>query len=168
MNKVTIDRELLERIAKPVLFHSHEDAHADACAELRDILAAPQPSAVPDEPMKPAAVVNDHYSRDGVNDEISAFLPVGTQLYTARQLEDLRSVLALERARYSELFAEFMAGAPSAPATVPSVNAQLLEALEKIMQAPPRWYGRMVVSEEDETLARAAIAAAQEGNDANA
>ena len=42
MTKVTIDRELLERIAKPVLFRSDEDAHADACAELRVILAAPR------------------------------------------------------------------------------------------------------------------------------
>lgn len=34
-------RELLERVAKPVLFKSHEDAHADACAELRALLAQP-------------------------------------------------------------------------------------------------------------------------------
>ena len=60
-----------------------------------------------DEPMKPAAVVNDQYSRDGVNDEISAFLPVGTHLYTAAQIEDLRSVLARERAKNSELFSEY-------------------------------------------------------------
>ena len=40
--KLLIDRELLERVAKPVLFRSHEDAHADACAELRAILAAPR------------------------------------------------------------------------------------------------------------------------------
>ena len=49
------------------------------------------------------------------------------------------------------------------PATVQGVNQQLLEALEKIVQAPPRWYGRMVVSEEDEAQARAAIAAARKG-----
>lgn len=40
--KLLIDRELLERVAKPVLFRSHEDAHADACAELRAILSAPR------------------------------------------------------------------------------------------------------------------------------
>lgn len=42
MTDVLIKRELLERVAKPVLFRSNEDAHADACAELRAILAAPR------------------------------------------------------------------------------------------------------------------------------
>ena len=42
--KLLIDRELLERVAKPVLFRSHEDAHADACAELRAILAQSAPA----------------------------------------------------------------------------------------------------------------------------
>ena len=46
---------------------------------------------------------------------------------------------------------------------VQGVNQQLLEALEKIVQAPPRWYGRKVVSEEDEAQAIAAIAAARKG-----
>lgn len=119
--------------------------------------------AVPDEPMKPAAVVNDHYSRDGVNDEISAFLPVGTQLYTARQLEDLRSVLALERARYYELFAEFMAAAPSAPATVPSVNQQLIKALEAVLNSGRGTSGRIILDAQDEADVRAAIAAARKG-----
>ncbi|WP_315127031.1 bZIP transcription factor [Comamonas antarctica] len=36
--------------------------------------------------VEPAAIVNDLYSRDGVNDEISTFLPVGTKLYTASQV----------------------------------------------------------------------------------
>ena len=34
---------------------------------------------------EPVAVVTDNYSRDGVNDEISAYLPVGTELYTIPQ-----------------------------------------------------------------------------------
>lgn len=34
-------RPLLERVARPVLFRRQEDAHADACAELRAILAHP-------------------------------------------------------------------------------------------------------------------------------
>lgn len=38
-------RELMERIAKPVLFRSQEDAHADACAELRALLATPPADA---------------------------------------------------------------------------------------------------------------------------
>lgn len=42
--------------------------------------------------MEPAAVVNDHYSRDGVNDEISAFLPVDTKLYTAAQVQAMGRV----------------------------------------------------------------------------
>lgn len=61
MTKVTIDRELLERVAKPVLFRSNEDAHADACAELRAILAAPrQPEG-------------DAISRERVQEEADAF-----------------------------------------------------------------------------------------------
>ena len=31
----------------------------------------------------PVAFVTDNYSRDGVNDEISAYLPVGTRIYTS-------------------------------------------------------------------------------------
>jgi len=34
---------------------------------------------------EPVAYVNDQYSRDGYNDEISKLLPVGTYLYTAPQ-----------------------------------------------------------------------------------
>lgn len=41
-----VPRELLERVAKPVLFRSQEDAHADACAELRALLSAPSPAGV--------------------------------------------------------------------------------------------------------------------------
>ena len=41
-----VPRELLERVAKPVLFKSQEDAHADACAELRAHLSAPSPAGV--------------------------------------------------------------------------------------------------------------------------
>lgn len=39
-----VPRSLLERIAKPVLFRAGEDAHADACAELRALLATAQPA----------------------------------------------------------------------------------------------------------------------------
>lgn len=42
-------RELLERVAKPVLFRHQEDAHADACAELRALL-----SSAPAQPASPA------------------------------------------------------------------------------------------------------------------
>lgn len=50
--------------------------------------------AAPVEPVgvEPAAVVNDHYSRDGVNDEISTFLPVDTKLYTAAQVQAMGRV----------------------------------------------------------------------------
>lgn len=41
-----VPRELLERVAKPVLFKSQEDAHADSCAELRALLSAPSPAGV--------------------------------------------------------------------------------------------------------------------------
>ena len=37
----------------------------------------------------PAASVNDRYSRAGYNDEISAFLPVDTELYTADQVREM-------------------------------------------------------------------------------
>lgn len=37
--RVGVPVELLERVAKPVLLRSQEDAHADACAELRALLA---------------------------------------------------------------------------------------------------------------------------------
>lgn len=82
------------------------------------------------EPMEPAATVNDHYSRDGFNDEISSFLPVGTQLYTASQLEDLRSVLAYERAKYDVLFAchfDALAQPPAQPPAVAVLQAELDE-----------------------------------------
>lgn len=35
---VIVPRELLERVAKPVLFTSQEDSHYDACTELRAML----------------------------------------------------------------------------------------------------------------------------------
>jgi hypothetical protein len=35
------------------------------------------------EQQEPVAYVTDNYSRDGVNDEISVFLPVGTTIYTS-------------------------------------------------------------------------------------
>ena len=37
--RVSVPVELAERIAKPVLLARHEGAHADACAELRVLLA---------------------------------------------------------------------------------------------------------------------------------
>lgn len=40
----TIPVDLLERIAEPVVLRSQEDAHADACAELRALLSE-QPQA---------------------------------------------------------------------------------------------------------------------------
>lgn len=42
---VQVPRELAERIAKPVLFASQQDAHADDCAELRALLATSQGEA---------------------------------------------------------------------------------------------------------------------------
>lgn len=37
---------------------------------------------------EPVAYVNDQYSRDGYNDEISKLLPVGTYLYTTPQTKE--------------------------------------------------------------------------------
>lgn len=37
-NGVIVPMELLERVAKPVLFTSQEDSHYDACTELRVML----------------------------------------------------------------------------------------------------------------------------------
>jgi hypothetical protein len=39
--------------------------------------------ALAQDEQKPVAYVTDNYSRDGVNDEISSYLPVGTNLYIA-------------------------------------------------------------------------------------
>jgi len=43
---------------------------------------------VKQEQDEPAAYVNDQYSRDGYNDEISKLLPVGTYLYTTPQTKE--------------------------------------------------------------------------------
>lgn len=52
------------------------------------------------------------------------------------------------------VYTEMLAAAPSAPATVQGVNAQLLEALEELMYA---------CTDKAEALATAAIAAARKG-----
>ena len=44
--------------------------------------------ALKQEQDEPIAYVNDQYSRDGYNDEISKLLPVGTYLYTTPQTKE--------------------------------------------------------------------------------
>ena len=67
-----VPRELLERIAKPVLLRSHEDTHADACAELRALLATAQPAADGERGAFEAFVVGFHRGCDlegGIHDD---------------------------------------------------------------------------------------------------
>ena len=148
--KLLIDRELLERCL-PFLSDTPDLVQNGAEAlggELRAILAAPQPSAVPNGfvlvPVEP--------TQEMVSAAEEAHMPFGDM------------DIALRMAILS---------APSAPATVQGVNAQLLEALEECA-ASLAWNcfgecraihaGRIMPAQMALETARAAIAAArQEG-----
>lgn len=58
------------------------DNHADHSYYLALVLVLEELLERRSIEIKLVASVNDHYSKDGVNDEISTFLPVGTRLYT--------------------------------------------------------------------------------------
>ena len=118
-------------------------------ARLSLSIATPQPSAVPDG----WKLVPDD-------------LCVGMREAGKRVIQE--AVAVMTDATLDDLYAAMLAAAHSAPATVPSVNAQLLEALEGMMQV----YGGSKCSDglpksitELELLdeARAAIAAARKG-----
>ena len=64
----------------PPLWRTYENTINTAIKALEEALKQEQ-----DEP---AAYVNDQYSRDGYNDEISKLLPVGTYLYTKPQTKE--------------------------------------------------------------------------------
>ena len=64
----------------PPLWRTYENTINTAIKALEEALKQEQ-----DEP---AAYVNDQYSRDGYNDEISKLLPVGTYLYTTPQTKE--------------------------------------------------------------------------------
>lgn len=67
--------EVLESVQQ---YMKTSDWYDGAITALRKALAE-QPA----QQQKPVAYVNDQYSRDGYNDEISVLLPVGTALYTS-------------------------------------------------------------------------------------
>jgi len=64
----------------PPLWRTYENTINTAIKALEEALKQEQ-----DEPV---AYVNDQYSRDGYNDEISKLLPVGTYLYTKPQTKE--------------------------------------------------------------------------------
>ena len=67
--------EALEYIRNCETDVSSQTKYGQAEEVIKQALAQPEP--------EPVAYVTDNYSRDGVNDEISAYLLVGTKLYTS-------------------------------------------------------------------------------------
>ena len=53
--------------------------------------------------MKPIATVSDRYSMDGHSDEITALLPVGTELFSAAQVADAQAEIARLRGALEEI-----------------------------------------------------------------
>lgn len=72
------------RLGDSVLFHFA----AEIAREYEEVRAA-----------KPVARVSDHYSRDGFNDEITVYLPVGTELYAEPRPAALPGGFTLDDAR---------------------------------------------------------------------
>ena len=176
MNKVTIDRELLEQVASEF---EHDNDRYMLGRELRKALDAPRQPAgwklVPERMHLDSSVIETIQAHCGDGQEDAGFGPYSDGVLWIGECEEEDGSktygLHIATADYPEegssTLVEF-AAAPSAPATVQGVNTQLLEALEGMMQV----YGGSKCSDglpksvtELELLdeARTAIAAAQEG-----